>query len=96
MDEVGVQDHLVKVKSSVNNNPGKADWSIACDVCCLAFRVLAVFGASYKVVELLAAVARVDLQRVAAGVSKRLEKQCDKGVYVQPDILSEFFNFVYL
>ena len=49
--------------------------------------MLAVCGASYKVVELLAAVARVDLKCVAAGVTKRLEKQCDKGVYVQPDIL---------
>ncbi len=48
---------------------------------------MAVFGASYKVVELLAAVARVDLQRVAAGVTKRLEKKSDKSVYVQPDIL---------
>ena len=87
MNEVGVQDHLVKVKSSVDYNPGKADWSIACDVCCLPFCVLAVCGASDKVVELLAAVARVDLKCVAAGVTKRLEKQCDKGVYVQPDIL---------
>ena len=75
-------DHLVKVKSSVDYNPGKPDWSIACDVCRLAFRVLAVFGASDKVVELLAAVARVDLKRVAAGVTKRLEKKSDKSVDV--------------
>ena len=45
------------------------------------------FGASDKIVELLAAVARVDLQRVAAGVTKRLEKQCDKIVDVQFDVL---------
>ena len=87
MDEVGVQDHLVKVKSSVDYNPGKADWSVACYVSCLAFRVLAVFGASDKVVELLAAVARVDLQRVAAGVTKRLEKKSDKCVDIQLYIL---------
>ena len=87
MDEVWVKDHLVKVKSSVKHNPGKADWSVACYVSCLAFRVLAVFGASDKVVELLAAIARVDLQRVAAGVTKRLEKQCDKIVDVQFDVL---------
>ena len=49
--------------------------------------MLAVFGASYKVVELLAAVARVDLKCVAAGFTKRLEKKSDKSVYVQPDIL---------
>ena len=87
MDEVGVQDHLVKVKSSVNNNPGKVDWSVACYVGRLAFRVLAVFGASDKVVELLAAVTRVDLQRVTAGAAKRLEKKSDKSVYVQFDEL---------
>ena len=57
VDEVWVQDHLVKVKSFANHNPGKADWSVACDVCCLAFCVLAVFGASDKVVEFLATVA---------------------------------------
>lgn len=87
MNEVGVQDHLVKVKSSVEHNSGKADWSVACDVCCLAFYVLAVLGASDKVVEFIAAVARVDLQCVAAGAAKWLEKQCDKSVDVQPDIL---------
>ena len=48
VDEVWVQDYLVKVKSSVNHNPGKAYWSIACDVCCLVFYVLAVCGASNK------------------------------------------------
>lgn len=84
MDEVWVQDHLVKVKSSVEHNSGKADWSVACYVGRLAFRVLAVFGASDKVVELLAAIARVDLKCVAAGVTKRLEKKSDKSVYVQP------------
>ena len=87
MDEVGVQDHLVKVKSSVDYNPCKADWRIACDVSCLAFRVLAVFGASDKVVEFLAAVARVDLKCVAAGVTKLLEKQRDKSVDVLLDVL---------
>ena len=87
VDEVGVQDHLVKVKSSVDYNPGKADWSVACYVSCLAFRVLAVFGASDKVVELLAAVARVDLKCVAAGFTKRLEKKGDKSVDVLLDVL---------
>ena len=88
MDEVWVKDHLVKVKSSVKHNPSKADWSVACYVGRLAFRVLAVFGASDKIVELLAAVARVDLKCVAAGFTKRLEKKSDKSVYVQPDIPS--------
>ena len=87
MDEVWVKDHLVKVKSSVKHNPGKADWSVACYVSCLAFRVLAVFGASDKVVELLAAVARVDLKCVAAGFTKRLEKKGDKSVDVLLDVL---------
>ena len=57
MDEVGVQDHLVKVKSSVDYNSCKADWCIACDVSCLAFRVLAIAGASDKFVEFHATVA---------------------------------------
>ena len=49
--------------------------------------MLAVFGASDKVVEFLADLARVDLKCVAAGFTKWLEKKGDKSVDVLLDVL---------